>query len=254
MINARQMAKRQTPQSNASKESEVRPMVQRYVDVDLGASKSMVLSFLLHGLLGVGLFAFDGLAAKPWRQLGADASAPAFIEVEMLASQVKAKTSTPSLQRSKQQDDSNTVAVSNKEVPVEPETKASVQTEAKASVSNETAGSSANSAGAANVSISSAKLADAEMLYLNDLRQLLESKKEYPIAARRMGHRGRVVVRFVLERDGRVRTAEIVQGSQSEILNRAARGLIGRLHDVKPFPKEVALTEWAVVVPIEYQM
>lgn len=250
MIKARHLANRptthQTTQANASKQADVRPVVQRSFDVDLGASKSMVLSFLLHGLLGVGLFAFDGLATKPWRQLGADASAPSFIEVEMLASQVKAKTSTPSLQRPKQQDDSNTVAVRNKEVPVEPETKASVP--------NETAGGSANSAGASNVSISSAKLADAEMVYLNDLRQLLESKKEYPIAARRMGHRGRVVVRFVLERDGRVRTAEIVQGSQSEILNRAARGLIGRLHDVKPFPKEVALTEWAVVVPIEYQM
>lgn len=250
MINARQMAKRQsihqTTQANASKQAEVRPVVQRSVDVDLGASKSMVLSFLLHGLLGVGLFAFDGLASKPWRQLGADASAPAFIEVEMLASQVRAKTSTPSLQRPKQQDDSSTVAVPNKDVPVEPE--------ASTSLPNDTAGGSGNSAGASSVSASSTKLADAEMVYLNDLRQLLESKKEYPIAARRMGHRGRVVVRFVLERDGRVRTAEIVQGSQSEILNRAARGLIGRLHDVKPFPKEVALTEWAVVVPIEYQM
>jgi protein TonB len=250
VINARQMAKRQTThqanQANASKQAEVRPMVQRSFDVDLGASKSMVLSFLLHGLLGVGLFAFDGLASKPWRQLGADASAPAFIEVEMLASQVKAKTSTPSHQRPKQQDDSNTVAVPKKDVPVEPD--------ALASAANQTAAGSANSAGASSVSVSSAKLADAEMVYLNDLRKLLESKKEYPIAARRMGHRGRVVVRFVLERDGRVRTAEIVQGSQSEILNRAARGLIGRLHDVKPFPKEVALTEWAVVVPIEYQM
>ena len=250
MINARQTAKRQktyqTTQAIASNEAEVRPMIQRSLDVDLGASKSMVLSFLLHGLLGIGLFAFDGLASKPWRQLGADASAPAFIEVEMLASQMKAKASTPSLQRPKQQEAANTVAVPNKEVPSEPEPSASLPTEP--------AGGSGSSAGASSVSVSAAKLADAEMLYLNDLRQLLESKKEYPIAARRMGHRGRVVVRFVLERDGRVRTAEIVQGSQSEILNRAARGLIGRLHDVKPFPKEVALTEWAVVVPIEYQM
>lgn len=254
MINARQLAKAQKPQSASSKHDEVRPLIQRSLGVDLRASQSMVLSFLLHGLLGVGLFAFDGLASKPWRQLGADISPTSFIEVEMLASQVKANTSKSSDQRLRQQDDSNTVAVPNKDVPVEPEVEASVQPDAKASVANETRVGSANTAGASSVSASSLKLADAEMLYLNDLRQLLESKKEYPIAARRMGHRGRVVVRFVLERDGRVRTAEIVQGSQSEILNRAARGLIGRLHDVKPFPKEVALTEWAVVVPIEYQM
>lgn len=93
-----------------------------------------------------------------------------------------------------------------------------------------------------------------EAQYLAEIRTMLDSKKEYPIAARRMGHRGRVVVRFVLERDGRVQKAEILQSSASEILNRAARGLIEGLRTIKPFPKEVALTEWAVVVPIEYQM
>ena len=87
-----------------------------------------------------------------------------------------------------------------------------------------------------------------------EIRALLDAKKEYPIAARRMGHRGRVVVRFVLARDGHVQKAEIVQRSASEILNRAARGLIDGLRTVKPFPQEVALSEWAVVVPIEYQM
>jgi TonB family protein len=93
-----------------------------------------------------------------------------------------------------------------------------------------------------------------EAQYLSEIRTMLDSKKEYPIAARRMGHRGRVVVRFVLERDGRVQKAEILQSSASEILNRAARGLIEGLRTIKPFPKEVALSEWAVVVPIEYQM
>jgi protein TonB len=225
---------------------------------DRRTSRSMVLSFLLHGLVGVGLFAFDGLASKPWRQLGADVSAPSFIEVEMLTSQLSSKKSSPVKQ-------SQVDAVPIKDVQTQPEASPSPQNDIAASA-QAIIGSGAGDAGAGDagdagdaavksaVSASASQLADAEMVYLNDLRQLLESKKEYPIAARRMGHRGRVVVRFVLERDGRVRTAEIVQGSQSEILNRAARGLIARLHDVKPFPKEVSLTEWAVVVPIEYQM
>ncbi|MBN8540082.1 MAG: energy transducer TonB [Deltaproteobacteria bacterium] len=228
------------------------PMVQRSADAELGTSRSMFLSILLHGLLIVGLFAFDGLTSMPWRQLGAERSAPQFLEVEMLSSQQDS-------QKSVQMKPPEAVSVPNPDVQKQPDVISSEQavTEQSNPAGSATANTNsggANSDGASVTTASAVKLADAEMVYLNDLRQLLESKKEYPIAARRMGHRGRVVVRFVLERDGRVRKAEIVQGSQSEILNRAARGLIGRLHDVKPFPKEVALTEWAVVVPIEYQM
>lgn len=97
-------------------------------------------------------------------------------------------------------------------------------------------------------------LSPAEAQYLVGVRALLEARKEYPMAARRLGHHGRVVVRFVLARSGRIEKAEILKNSSSEILNRAARDLIMGLHEVKPFPEEVALSEWAVVVPIEYQM
>jgi TonB family protein len=246
VISARQPANSQTPLRKSSEQVQIR-LAGR---LDFGASKSMVLSFLLHVILGVGLFAFDGLASKPWRQLGASSSAPSLIEVEMLASQMNSKKSAPIKSR-REKVEPGAVIVSEKNIIQQLE---SDSAQSKTSASDLTGVGAANSDSSSSVSSAPSKLADAEMVYLNDLRQLLESKKEYPIAARRMGHRGRVVVRFVLERDGRVRKAEIVQGSQSEILNRAARGLIGRLHDVKPFPKEVALTEWAVVVPIEYQL
>jgi len=252
VINALHSRNLRSPQQSSSTDGETRPMVSRSADVEFGTSKPMVFSFLLHGLLAVGLFAFDGLKSKPWRQLGANSSAPQFIEVEMLANQMDltkfVQVKQPPAEALATEDDVVTQAA------VSPEAEKQTEHTAGASAASSAATGSANSEAASTAKSSSAKLADAEMVYLNDLRQLLESKKEYPIAARRMGHRGRVVVRFVLERDGRVRKAEIVQGSQSEILNRAARGLIGRLHDVKPFPKEVALNEWAVVVPIEYQM
>ncbi len=243
MINARRSSHSPAPRRSSSKPDEVRLSV----DLGIGASKSMVLSFLLHAILGVGLLAFDGLASKPWRQLGAAASAPSFIEVEMLASQMTSKKPSPVKQ-------AQAFVVPNKVVQTQSGASPTRQNDLAASAQAITSSSAGNSNLGSAVIVSASQLADAETVYLNDLRQLLESKKEYPIAARRMGHRGRVVVRFVLERDGRVRTAEIVQSSQSEILNRAARGLIAGLHDVKPFPKEVSLTEWAVVVPIEYQM
>lgn len=256
MINARHSRNAPAPRRNRSKDRDARQMVRRSADVDLGTSKSMVLSFLFHGLLAVGLFAFDGLNSKPWRQVGAASSAPQLIEVEMLAAPMNAKKSVQvkSPAAAVSDDDIQKQSEASSNSPTDAVASRAASSSATASSAGSDAANSANSNNASVASSTSAKLADAEMVYLNDLRQLLESKKEYPIAARRMGHRGRVVVRFVLERDGRVRTAEIVQGSQSEILNRAARGLIGRLHDVKPFPKEVALTEWAVVVPIEYQM
>jgi protein TonB len=94
----------------------------------------------------------------------------------------------------------------------------------------------------------------AQERYLMDVRRLLEAKKEYPMAARRLGHQGRVIVRFVLGRDGRILEAKIVEASRSDILNRAARGLIENLGGLKPFPTEISLAEWAVIVPIEYKM
>ena len=93
-----------------------------------------------------------------------------------------------------------------------------------------------------------------EQLYLADVRRLLEGKKSYPLAARRLGHQGKVVVRFVVGRDGRILQAAITEASPSDILNRAARTLIENLSELKPFPSEIRLAEWAVVVPIEYQM
>lgn len=93
-----------------------------------------------------------------------------------------------------------------------------------------------------------------EQRYLAEVRRILESKKNYPMAARRLGHQGRVIVRFVVGRDGQILEAKITQGSTSDILNRAARSLIENIGGLKPFPTEIRMAEWAVVVPIEYQM
>lgn len=101
---------------------------------------------------------------------------------------------------------------------------------------------------------SSSAVLSPEQMYLADVRRILESKKNYPMAARRLGHQGRVLVRFVVDRDGHIREAKITQGSTSDILNRAARSLIESIGGLKPFPSEIRLAEWAVVVPIEYQM
>lgn len=99
-----------------------------------------------------------------------------------------------------------------------------------------------------------ASFASVEAQYLSRLRHRLEEKKEYPLAARRLGHYGRVIVRFVLGRDGHVREAAIVEANGSDILNRAAKSLIDQVGRLDPFPAELRREEWAVVVPIDYKM
>lgn len=92
----------------------------------------MILSVLLHGILGVGLLAFDGLAAKPWPEVGAGTSAPSFIEVEMLSSQLNSKKSSPILQSQVVQ--VQAVAVPNKkDVQKQPEASPSLQNDIAAS-------------------------------------------------------------------------------------------------------------------------
>ncbi len=96
--------------------------------------------------------------------------------------------------------------------------------------------------------------ATAAEIYVRELRRQLERKKSYPLAAKRMGHQGRVVVRFVLERTGQVKSAEIVQASNSKFLNDAAEDLIRRLDGLEPFPVQLSKSEWAFQVPIDYHM
>lgn len=205
----------------------------------------MFLSAIFHGFLGLALFSFDHVETSAWPNRPIESA----MQVELHDSQDRLKSSTPAIVSARK--------VSNAEPP-RPEEAVSPESQPVQSQPEVASSGASPSFTSANVGLpasgSAQALMNAENKYLSELRQLLESKKEYPMAARRMGHRGRVVVRFVLERDGRVRLAEIVQASSSEILNRAARGLIDGLQDLKPFPKEVALTEWAVVVPIEYQM
>lgn len=126
------------------------------------------------------------------------------------------------------------------------------QNETELSTASDVASSSTSNDGTAAAAGTS--ILSPEQKYLAEVRRILESKKNYPMAARRLGHQGRVIVRFVVGRDGHIIEAKITQGSASDILNRAARSLIENIGGLKPFPSEIRLAEWAVVVPIEYQM
>jgi TonB family protein len=122
-------------------------------------------------------------------------------------------------------------------------------TPAPASAPNSLAGASGGEGGTLTP-----QEATAAEIYVRELRRQLERRKSYPLVAKRMGHQGRVVVRFILERSGQVKSAQIVQASNSRFLNDAAEDLIRRLDGLEPFPVQLSKSEWAFQVPIDYHM
>lgn len=94
----------------------------------------------------------------------------------------------------------------------------------------------------------------AQERYRLELQAMLEKKKQYPLLAKRLRQQGKVLVKFTLQRDGRVVAAELISTSEYETLNKAARELITQISGLKPFPDEVKKQQWVFVLPVEYRM
>ena len=73
--------------------------------------------------------------------------------------------------------------------------------------------------------------------YLEMVRLKIEAHKKYPDLARVRNIEGRVIIRFVITREGGVRATEIVKTSRHNVLDTAA---IKAVQDAVPFPKPPA--------------
>lgn len=104
------------------------------------------------------------------------------------------------------------------------------------------------------VSATPSQIASAKELYISKLFRLLNAKKRYPEISLKMRQQGRLKVRFVLERDGRIASAELVETSNFLPLNEAAKSLLAEIKKFDPLPNEISDQQWAVTVPIEYLM
>lgn len=98
------------------------------------------------------------------------------------------------------------------------------------------------------------QILDIKTEYISKIAWTLNQKKEYPDLARRMRQQGKLKVRFILERDGRILNAEVIEQSNYESLNQAAKKLLTEIKSFEPFPQGVTDQQWAVTVPIEYIM
>jgi protein TonB len=75
----------------------------------------------------------------------------------------------------------------------------------------------------------------------------------YPLAARRRGMEGRVMVRAEVQQDGRCAQVELKQGSGHELLDRAALEAVGKWRFVPARQGGQAVTAW-VEVPITFKL
>ncbi len=98
------------------------------------------------------------------------------------------------------------------------------------------------------------KLALIESNYRSQLRQLIESKKQYPRRAKQLGREGRVYVTFVVLPDGTIEDIKIKEGSGTKILDKAAIKTILSVSGKLPFPAEIGRGRWTFTLPIAYEL
>ncbi|MDO3378647.1 energy transducer TonB [Geoalkalibacter halelectricus] len=88
--------------------------------------------------------------------------------------------------------------------------------------------------------------------YLLSLPPLIRPHQRYPLPALRAGREGTVIVRFVLERDGRLRESAILESSGDRLLDQAAAAAIERVGHFPAFPTELPEESLPIELPVRF--
>lgn len=81
----------------------------------------------------------------------------------------------------------------------------------------------------------------------------LASHKTYPEMARQRGEEGRVVIRFTIDRSGRVVDASMVDASGSALLDTAALALV-KGASFPPFPPSMSQERITITTSVRYSL
>jgi protein TonB len=90
--------------------------------------------------------------------------------------------------------------------------------------------------------------------YLGVLRAWLERHKEYPRPARTRREEGTVLLRFVMERSGRVLSYRIERSSGHPALDRAVEEMLARAQPLPAMPPEIRQARLELVVPVQFAL
>ncbi|TLP39353.1 energy transducer TonB [Arcobacter arenosus] len=90
--------------------------------------------------------------------------------------------------------------------------------------------------------------------YLNKLRNLIEDKKIYPNSAKRLKQQGRVIVSFLITKEGTFKNISLKDSSKYKKLNKAALELLNNISKFEPIPDELGKNKWVIEIPINYKI
>jgi protein TonB len=99
-----------------------------------------------------------------------------------------------------------------------------------------------------------AAAADAMTRFQRLLSSHLEREKRYPRLSQQRGEQGTVMLRFTMNRDGKVLTARIERGSGFAALDQEVLALIERAQPLPVFPAEITAAQLELVVPVQFSM
>lgn len=104
------------------------------------------------------------------------------------------------------------------------------------------------------VQLSSPKQKAIKDHYLSKVRRMIEQRKKYPRAAKRLRQQGVVYVKFMISQDGTIRHIGLVKKSRHEKLDKAALNILKKIRAFAPIPKELGERYLSVTVPIKYKI
>lgn len=82
----------------------------------------------------------------------------------------------------------------------------------------------------------------------------LGKHKRYPMSARQRRQQGTAWVRLTLDRNGRVLSRRLEQGSGIEALDREAEELLDRAQPLPPIPADLKEDQMELVLPVEFSL
>lgn len=107
----------------------------------------------------------------------------------------------------------------------------------------------------APTSLSKGRLAiTAEEMYIAELKNSLDKLKKYPVLAKKMGHTGKVKIKFEIDRNGQIIRSEITEHSSHDSLNQSVKNLLNEVKKFKPFPDEIKHVTWQFTLPVEFKL
>jgi protein TonB len=96
--------------------------------------------------------------------------------------------------------------------------------------------------------------ADAMTQFERLLSAHLEREKRYPRMSQQHGEQGVVMLRFTMDRAGKVLAANIERGSGFPALDREVLDLIQRAQPLPALPPEIVQAQLELVVPVQFSL